>query len=239
MRPGALQVAGELAHDVTALGEGAAAGNADEVLGVVVGEEAARAVADGVEAFDDGALGGQDLALLVDGEAVARGEQGAAEPGAVEGRGANLGQAIGLLAEVLVVLDVEEAVVTVDLGQEGGLRVALKAQLVGELVEGVTLEEQAVLDLLGIGLGGVGGLGKRGLRHLGAAVGGKALDILGHVGVENHCPHAVGMLLGGEAGEVVGAGLVPSGASNYSTSSATAMLAAPSQMPTGMGLSKG
>ena len=42
VRPGALQVAGELAHDVTALGEGAAAGNADEVLGVVVGEEAAR-----------------------------------------------------------------------------------------------------------------------------------------------------------------------------------------------------
>lgn len=38
---GILQVAGELAHDVTALGEGAAAGNADEVLGVVVGEEAA------------------------------------------------------------------------------------------------------------------------------------------------------------------------------------------------------
>lgn len=32
---------------------------------------------------------------------------------------------------------------------------------------------------------------------------------------------------------------LPSGASNYSTSSAIAMLAASSQMPTGMGLSKG
>ena len=73
------------------------------------------------------------LHIGVDTQAVHRSQDGAAEPGAVEGRGAQFGETVGLLAEIVVLLSVEEAVILVHFGEKGVLGLAGKAQLVGEL----------------------------------------------------------------------------------------------------------
>ena len=195
---------------MAAEGDRAAAGAGHDVLGVVVAEEAAGAVTGGVQALDDLVLGVQDLHLLVDAQAVDGGQEAAAVPAAEEGRVAQLGEAVGLLAEVGVLLGVVQVVVVRDLGQEGLLGVALEAQLVGQLLDGVGHEDGALLDLVGEELleGDVGLGGQLLLDLARAADGVEAGDVLTGVVVEHLAEHAA-LLLGGRVEvEVVGRGLV-------------------------------
>lgn len=97
-RPSGLRhVAGNLLDDLVAKGHVAAQAVAHQVHGVVARVVAARAGADGVEAGNRLLGGVEDLQVLVDAQTVEGGQDRGAVPAAVEGRVAQLGEAVGLL----------------------------------------------------------------------------------------------------------------------------------------------
>ncbi len=97
------------------------------------------------------------------GNALLGGQQRGTQPAAIEGCGADGAQAVSGLTEVLILLLVVQLVISVNGSEEGVLGIAGKAQLVGQLLNGVRLEEAAlflcILHLaLDVVLTGIAGL---------------------------------------------------------------------------------
>ena len=153
---------------------------------------------------------------MVGDDAVERGQRQAAALGAVEGRGAQRGEAEGLLAEIGIVLVVEVRVLALAGGQE---RVDVgNLELLGQLLQGVGFLDEALLDE-GLDLGGdvllevVGHgvvVGALAVHERGAAGGVEARHVLDPVGVPDLVPvaQALGLLADGVHHEVVRGALV-------------------------------
>ena len=170
------------------------------LVGVVAAEERARAVAGAVQALDGLEVGVERLAVGVDADAVDGGEQRAAQRRAEERRRAQLGQAVGLLAEVHVLLVVVQLVVALARGQKRLLRLGVEAQLVSQLVQGVGLLQAAVgkflLEELVQIVRAVFLLGAEHhvARHGRAAQRMEALHVFAEVAVPHADVHAAGLL---------------------------------------------
>ena len=193
---------------MTALGAGAAAGAGDDVLGVVVGVEAAGHVTGGVESLDHRAVGGKYLHVLVDAQAVQRGEQGAAEPAAVEGRLDDFREAVGLLAVVGVHARFHDVVVVGDGVHELLLGLAFETEQAGQLIQGIGLLHEAGAPVHGNEV-----VERHAHLHKGGGVGGaprgaEAQDVVHGVSVEDLTPHAAGLIARSVAEGVVGQALV-------------------------------
>ena len=188
------------------VGQGAAHSHACHQAGIVVGEEGAGHIAGDIQAGHRLVVVVQSLTLVVDGNALLGTQQGGTQPAAVEGSGADGAQTISGLAEILVVLLVVQLVVTLNGSKEGVLGLAGEAQLVGQLLDGVGLEEDALLLcivhlLLDILCAGIAGLGR-------AADGVEALCVLQNVCVADLCVDTARLMSSSVDDVVVGAALV-------------------------------
>ena len=143
--------------------------------------------------------------MLVDLDAVAGAQDGAAAGHAIERRGLERGETVVLLAEVFVDAALGNLVVALHRGEE---RVNGDVQALGELLERVGLDEGALLCHLVEHTAFLHEHVAHDDGEAGAAQLVKLDDVVAEVGVPHGVPRAVGLLAGAVHVPVVGAGLV-------------------------------
>lgn len=142
--------------------------------------------------------------IFINGDTLLGSENRGAHPTAIERRGADLGKAGRHLAEVGVFLHVINLVIAFNGSQEVVFRLAFKAELIRQLLDGVGLHHETVCHL---GLELVLEL-RAALHRCRAANSVEALRVLKVVGVMDLGVHTAGLIGRSVADVVVGAALV-------------------------------